>query len=1222
MAGNRQSAGNKFQQYQQATSQLLSIQQQQKANIAQASSEEAVLQDKNNQLLQSSGYMAQQVAANNVLTQQAALAAQQGGGFNPATVGTLAQYGLGQPKQQKATTRSTSNQQQTKQKVTINNKTENIIYNDVKVPANIGGPIQGRPIQIITDKSKLDGGLGKFKTWLDDTFNKQAEASAKRQREYRRKDADLTKKSNKMVRELDNVSKSLGDRLDPKHVYRDIGSAFKNVLLLIGLGKLAKEWPNLIEKLDNIEKKVKDFFDDRKNRIKGLFSKDGSFSKNLVKIFGGKPGESIGQAFKNLLFDEKEGLIAYIRKYLKDRLEERSAAIKTVKKPNFDLLNISESIGSLGTYLADILAAILNPQSSAGRNMKEYEKQGREAAYSEKKVWGRNRELVLGYDEKGNKIKEHVYDNDRTLVKGEYSGLTKNAVDSKGNLTNHASSYYSQSTFLNSNLKQAENGNINTANVGVGLERLYRAAKENPYGKVPISMDFVQSILSKKEIEELGLKRQQYTYVIRERPAEDIAKELKEKGSRADMVTAILSVAGGFLGSAAGPEGTLSGVGTGVALGEILKEMKLKKVPRYQYELVSPREVKENDIIAGIGQAKNYTLTEETPYVYEASPEVIAKLIEKLTGKTDINIDINDKEYMSAIEAGLMKRNKSGVVNKPIDLDKTYAATDLYNQHRADEKNMWENSRMVSAGEGVSEVASDIGNSVKEKAQNVKEGLGNTRLGKSLFSDRTSATYKREGKSDVSWSDIRINKNDKKTAHAGTGAIGTDNINRNYLASLLEREIGGEFGRKEGNANGVYVNAADGGNQAGHGNYGYGNTYATLKKWYTGPVSFKLADGTIKKFNNLEDADKWFVDYCKKNKTTGISPASKKVVLTDETAKAINNKSLSKFIDDYVVKLDPEIMGAMDEQTLAGLMHIAYGGQGRFMKLVNFYKTHKQESLEDLQSNNGVHTEDFVNRVMMNTPEGSEALHTAWDGHHTDRRGILTGYHTFNYYNTEEDWEKHLALGNPNSGSSTPKQKTQTPTKTQKSTPTPTPTPTPKPNPTQASPPPEQMASGTELNFENYNTLPEVDIVSSPIEVSENKTVEPELDFEKYNVLPEVDVVDYALSSPAINTQTPQTAELKKEDESIYIIPVTNFTEKLVGIDNLLSMMVSTSSSNLEATMNVLDALSAKKAAEDKTIIRETPSFSYIDLDNNGVANNDSNIFQDYGYTNLENTQG
>ena len=87
-------------------------------------------------------------------------------------------------------------------------------------------------------------------------------------------------------------------------------------------------------------------------------------------------------------------------------------------------------------------------------------------------------------------------------------------------------------------------------------------------------------------------------------------------------------------------------------------------------------------------------------------------------------------------------------------------------------------------------------------------------------------------------------------------------------------------------------------------------------------------------------------------------------------------------------------------------------------------------------------------------------------------------------------------------------------------------------------------------------------------------------------------------------------------------LPVTNFTEKLVGIDNLLSMMVSTSSSNLEATMNVLDALSAKKAAEDKTIIRETPSFSYIDLDNNGVANNDSNIFQDYGYTNLENTQG
>ena len=1228
MAAGNQAAGAKFQQYQQATSQLLAIQQQQKQNVAQASTEEAIMKDKNTQLLQSSEYMAQQVAANNVLTQQAAIAAQQsaGGGLNPATAATLSQYGMGQPKQQRAKTTNTSKQQQTKQKVIINNKTENIIYNDVKVPANIGGPVQGRPIQIITDKSKLDGGLGKFKSWLNDTFNKQNEASAKRQREYRRKDAELTRSANKLSKNLSDTTKSLGDRLDPKHVYRDIGSAFKNVLLLFGLAKLAREWPNLITKLNDIETRITDFFTKRKEGITDFFSENGTLKKTIVRLLGGKENETVGQAFKALLFDEREGLFPYIRKYLRDRLDERAAAIKTVQKPDFSLGNLSESIASLGSYLSDILAAILSPKDAAGRSVRNIESQQRAATAErdQKTQLGDRRTAIIGYDQSGQAIRAKVYDNDRTLINREYSGLMRNALDAQGNLTNHASSYYSQSTDLRQNILAAQNGNINTASVGVGFERLYQAARNHPRGKVPVSMDFVQNILTASEIQELGLKPVQYTYVIRQRPAEEIAEELRQKNASSDVIKGVLEgVLGttlGAFGSVAGPAGTVGGATLGVSfaaeLGDVIKEMRSKNVPRYQYELVSPHDVLPSDFIANEG---NRVQTEETPLVYEVTPDVLTKILEKFTG-TPIggwNISTDNKFFMSAIEAGLMRRNKSEFTNKQLNIEDTYAANELYEQHRAEEQELWNNNRINAAGQNIVDMTAEARQNISERVQNMGQGLRNSSVG-SLFSNRESAVYNRgENRGSVAWSDIRINRKDDKKAHEGSGPIGRTNIDRNYLLSLLEREIGGEFGRKEGNANGVYMNAADGGDQAGHGNYGYGNTYITLKKWYTGPVKFKLADGTIKSFDNLNSADSWFVNYCKQNNTTGLSPANKKVVLTDDTAKAINNKSLGKFVDDYIIKLDPDIMGAMDEQTLGGIMHIAYGGQGRFLKLVNFYRNHKQDALDDLRSNNGVHTEDFVNRVMMNTEEGSTALHTAWNGHHTDRRGFLTGYQTFNYYATDDEWENHIAMGNNGNNTRIPNNRPQY---TPPSAPAPVEVASSEgnistPSQTEVSTPSEPVTT-TPSNYSSepffsYNTPPS-GVGPTPV------GVEPSL--ESYGtMLPEVTITpeNYSAVSTPITTANPVVEEIE-EDRSVFIKPVISFTEKLINIDELLTLMVQTSGDNVEASMNVLDAIAAKRAADSH---QETPrqpmAPSYTAYNNPGSGDPYlGSVFSKYGNLN------
>ena len=1226
----QQLAGNKFQQYQQATNQLLSIQQQQKANIAQASAEEAILLDKNKQLLQSSEYMAQQVAANNVLSQQVEMAAAQGaGGFNPATVGTLSQYGLGQPKQVKTQTISTSNQKQSNQKIIVNNKTENIVYNDVKVPAGSTAkkPV---PVPIVTDKSKLDGGLGKFKSWLGNTFNQQSELSARKQREFRRKDAELTKQSNKMIRDLDKTSKSLGDRLDPKHVYRDVGSAFKNVLILLGLATIVENWPKLMNSINDIEHSVTDFVNNGINKTRDFFSDGGTFSVNMTKMLGGKPGESPGDAFKNLLFDEKEGLFAYISKYLNDRLEERAAAIKTVKKPNFSILDINASIGSLGTYLSDILAAILNPRGASKRSVVNSELEARKEDYNEYKFRGNNDKVKIT-DKTGQSRKERVYENDRTLVSGKYEGLTKDAVNKNGELTDKVSSYYSQSAFLNKNLKLAERGEINTANVGVGLERLYKSAQKNPKGKIPISVDFVKNILSQKEIDDLGLKEVQYKYVIRKRPYEDIEEDLKRSGKETKHTTTALRILfGGPIGLAKDLLDDSSDP-TGI-IHPIVKSINENNIPIYQYELVSPDEVQEDDIVAGVNTKLK---PEEVPYVYEVSPDIITKLVEKLTGKSEIDVDINSEEFMSAIESGLMNLNKTNKVNKQVeDLSSLYAPNRLYEKNRADEKTMWENSRVVAAGEGISEVAGKL-----------EDKLRNTRLGRSLFSDKESGTYKREGKNDVAWSDIRINKSDKQHAHEGTGPVGKDKINKDYLSNLFVREITGEFGRPEGKKDGCYL-------VDGYTSYGPGIIYSTLKSKYTGGITVIQPDGKPKSFDNLDDANTWITNYYKTLNIHGWSSEKGHLKLSDDTANSIIKVIGDKTVESLIESIDPDIMGAMDEQTLAGLIHIAHAGIVPFNNIAKFYKNNKEDSILDLNSNGGVHTEDFVNRVMMNTNEGRSALQASDKlGKHYDRRGYLTGYHAFNIYSGEE-WDKHVELKNSKKldNKSPETQKNNESANSPKTTTTQTSSNTSANSPATSISTNTSSPKSTPTTETSFNTsLPNIDIDNSLIENSENIAKIEKPNIESNNIIdtevvdndnveipgdselsfesttPEkVDMFDYELSSPAINTQTLQAKEINTDDKDAYIIPIAKFTEKLVNIDNLLSLVVNTSDSNLKATMNVLDALSAKNAVESKSIVNEVPSFSYTASSDNIGDNNDySNVFYDYsGGTNLNNTQG
>ena len=173
-ANQRPQQGKEFEQLQSAQNQLLQIQAAQQQNLKERKLE--------------SDYLAQQ---NQTLAQAAQVGMMsQGAGqmrVNPATQNALGRYGLSRP-MTSTTTKQSQQSTVSRQNITIHNNTTNITTNNTNtVPANIGGPIQGRPVQFQQPQQPAAGGGGgmdKFKNWLNQTFAKQDETRRQREREY------------------------------------------------------------------------------------------------------------------------------------------------------------------------------------------------------------------------------------------------------------------------------------------------------------------------------------------------------------------------------------------------------------------------------------------------------------------------------------------------------------------------------------------------------------------------------------------------------------------------------------------------------------------------------------------------------------------------------------------------------------------------------------------------------------------------------------------------------------------------------------------------------------------------------------------------------------------------------------------------------------------------------------------------------------------------------
>ena len=257
-------------------------------------------------------FLQQQQAASAVMMQAAQIGTsggglpQQVGAMNPQTQAILAQYGVtGAPIPGRTTSSNKTTQNGNNIKVE-NNTTTN---NDIKIinpPSASGG-------------NEAAANQTKFQVWLSNAFAKQGQDYEVQRRMFARRDRDLEKQSNKMMREIEKSNKSLGERLNPKAWAVEQGGEMKKVWTILLLTIAPTLVKPIIDGISGLGDKIKGFL--------GLDG-EGSFKEEFSKTLGIEEGQTFLGKFKEELFD----LGDYIKEFFSDMIEERKIAIQKARE--------------------------------------------------------------------------------------------------------------------------------------------------------------------------------------------------------------------------------------------------------------------------------------------------------------------------------------------------------------------------------------------------------------------------------------------------------------------------------------------------------------------------------------------------------------------------------------------------------------------------------------------------------------------------------------------------------------------------------------------------------------------------------------------------------------------------------------------------------------------------------------------------------------------------
>ena len=475
--------------------------------------------------------------AENLKTQQAQVSSQ--------TAATLKKYGLGKPGIQRTQSRDVK---VSPQQIIINNNTQSTTTNQV----NAVGPVQGRALSF-TPGGGEDSTAAKFKTWIQQSFQRQAEEGIKREKDYKKREWSLSRTGNKMLERLSDIGKSFAESLSPKRIAESFNNDLGMMFKMIGLHKIATNWQNTLRLYARIEEAVVKFVgffgikipflskksggDNTNIKIKGLkgaaSSKLSGFKRTLIEFLGGDPNNketsTIGGALKNL-FMGKGGFIDLLGDKLKILFEERAESIKAVPPPNFKIANgdIGVTIGQAFNWVANLLMAALGGTAGLKSSITS---QMTNKALAREQSGG---EPGGGSYSKRSFVKDTIVGDADIFIDKKLSLKTGESLDSSGRyLSNDTSSSYKQSSVIAREISDLGSNKRSPMVITRGLSRLEDAAKSsNNEGawknRTVVDPDFVNNFssllgMSPEEFcKEYDIKSLPYKFVRRDRDVMEI----------------------------------------------------------------------------------------------------------------------------------------------------------------------------------------------------------------------------------------------------------------------------------------------------------------------------------------------------------------------------------------------------------------------------------------------------------------------------------------------------------------------------------------------------------------------------------------------------------------------------------------------------------------------------------------------------------------------------
>ena len=409
-------------------------------------------------------FLQQQQAANAVMMQAAQIGTsgglgQQVGAMNPQTQALLAQYGINGVAPQPGKTTSINKTTQSGGNIKIENNTTT--NNDIKI---VNPPSQGGG----------DGGnQAKFQTWLSNSFAKQNQEYEVQRRAFAKRDRDLEKQSNKMMRELEKSTSTLGEKLNPKTWAIEQTSQLKTVMtvLLLTVG------PTLV-------KPIVDAFQsifgggDRNN--------DPIFIKNLKESLGIEEGKTLIGGITELVSNQ----IAIWQDKLEVKFQERAKLVKTLEKPKKSIVWDTDGWMS---YIGNVMTTIFGGVEGAKKStMNEHKDEIIEGLSSGRSSAG-----------SGDRTYEDIRTNGGSYFSTD-SSLTLNT--NVGDVIDKSSGKIKQGAGIEAQARIAarvtqiitsKSGELNTGELSNIMSSLAMEAEESGMiniGKLPEAMAFIQSL--------------------------------------------------------------------------------------------------------------------------------------------------------------------------------------------------------------------------------------------------------------------------------------------------------------------------------------------------------------------------------------------------------------------------------------------------------------------------------------------------------------------------------------------------------------------------------------------------------------------------------------------------------------------------------------------------------------------------------------------------------